>query len=154
MDDDFPYIEIPKGIEVFIGEKDEGTRIYRAEGPESHCEAWFNALSEAFGGMVSPGGVQMFAPVSRAAVYKRIKEGRLTAFYFYVTKEKRGIFLKKKSVRENPYIYVPSSEAKAWAEELEERMVRLGHVTEEELEEARPDWYGKFLNWRKRNRKK
>ena len=154
MDKDFPYVEISKEIASFIGDLDEGTRIYSTEGPESHCEAWFNALSEAFGGLISPGGVQMFAPVSRAGVHKRIKEGRLTAFYFYVTKEKRGIFLKKKSVRENPYIYIPSSEARAWGKELEERMVRLGHVSEEELEEARPDWYGRFLNWRKRNRKK
>ena len=154
MEEKFPYVKITKDMYNFLGEKVEGTRIYRAQGPESHCEAWFNALSEAFGGMVSPGGVQMFAPVSRAGVHKRIKEGRLTAFYFYVTKEKRGIFLKKKSVRENPYIYIPSSEAKAWAEEHEERMVRLGYVSEEQLEESRPDWYGKFLNWRKRNRKK
>ena len=56
-----------------------------------------------------------------------------------------GIFSKKKSVRENPYIYIPSSEAQAWGKELEERMVRLGHVSEEELEEARPDWYRRFL---------
>ena len=154
MEEKFPYVKITKDMYNFLGEKVEGTRIYRAQGPESHCEAWFNALSEAFGAMVSPGGVQMFAPVSRAGVHKRIKEGRLTAFYFYVTKEKRGIFLKKKSVRENPYIYIPSLEAKAWAEEHEERMVRLGHVSEEQLEESRPDWIGKFTNWSKRNRNK
>ena len=74
MEEEFPYVEIPKGVTAFIGEVDEGTRIYRTEGPESHCEAWFNALSEAFGGLISPGGVQMFAPVSRAGVHKRIKE--------------------------------------------------------------------------------
>ncbi len=154
MDQDFPYVEIPKGIEPFIGEVDEGTRIYRIKGPESHCEAWFNAISEAFGSVISPGGVQMFAPVSRAGVHKRLKEGRLTAFCFHVTSQKRGIFRNKQSTRQNPYIYIPATEAKAWGKELEERMLRLGHITKEEIEGARPDWHGRFLNWSRRNRKK
>jgi len=30
---------------------------------------------------ISPAGVTMFVPVQRAAVHKRIKEGKLTAFF-------------------------------------------------------------------------
>lgn len=90
----------------------------------------------------------MFAPVTRAAVNKRIKEGKLTAFFFYVTKERAGIlFGKPRKARELAYGYVPVSELKEWATRLEERIKRLGKVTSEELEGNKPDWSDDFLNW-------
>ncbi|MGK0188647.1 MAG: hypothetical protein ACI9R3_004458 [Verrucomicrobiales bacterium] len=40
------------------------------------------------------------------------------------------------------------SEAKAWGKELEERAVRLGYLSREEIEGAKPDWHGEFWDWR------
>src|SRR5205085_9763936 len=40
--------------------------------------AWFELLTEIIEPSVSPGGVGMYCPASRAAVYKRIKEGKLS----------------------------------------------------------------------------
>ena len=82
----------------------------------------------------------MYCPVSRAAVYKRIKEGKLSIFLFHVTHRKTTLFGKNKILRDNPYGYVPVSEARAWRLELEARAVRQGLITEEELEGAKPDW--------------
>ena len=92
----------------------------------------------------------MYCPASRAAVYKRIQEGRLSIFLFHVTYRKTTLFGKNKILRENPYGYVPVSEARAWRRELEERAVRLGVITDEELEGAKPDWHGEFLQWKGR----
>jgi len=40
------------------------------------------------------------------------------------------------------------TEARAWRDELEERAVKQGSITEKELEGAKPDWAGSFLQWR------
>lgn len=89
----------------------------------------------------------MFAPVSRAAVHKRVKEGKLTAFCFYITSTRKSLFGKQRTSRETPFVYIPVAELKLWAEELEERMVRLGRVTKEEIEGDKPDWEGEFWEW-------
>lgn len=149
----FPYLDVPPEALPIVGEPDIDNRIHRAEGTENEIAAWFDVISEIGGQMVSPGGVGMFAPVSRAAVHKRLKEGRLTVFLFHIKKTKKGLFGKKKTIRESPYGYIPVSEAKAWGQEIEERMVRLGHLTREELEGEKPDWDGKFLNWNDKTRR-
>jgi hypothetical protein len=90
----------------------------------------------------------MYCPVSRAAVYKRIKEGKLSIFLFHITHRKTTLFGKNKILRDNPYGYIPASEARAWRQELEERAVKQGVITEEDLEGAKPDWAGDFLQWK------
>ena len=82
--------------------------------------------------------------------YKRIKEGKLSIFLFHVTHRKTTLFGKNRILRDNPYGYIPASEARAWRRELEERAVKQGVITEEELEGAKPDWHGEFLQWRNR----
>ena len=89
----------------------------------------------------------MYCPVSRAAVYKRIKEGKLSIFLFHVTHRKTTLFGKTKTLRASPYGYVPICEAQAWRKELEERAVRQGMITQEDLEGSKPDWHGEFLQW-------
>lgn len=92
----------------------------------------------------------MYCPVSRAAVYKRIQEGKLSIFLFHVTHRTTTLFGKNRILRDNPYGYIPVSEARAWRRELEERALKQGVITEEELEGAKPDWHGEFLQWRNR----
>lgn len=153
MATDFPFVEIPTEALPFIGERDGETHVYRKDGPQEESAAWFDALHEIIGPSVSPGGVGMYCPVSRAAVYKRIKEGKLSLFLFHVTRRKTALFGGKKVVREMPYGYIPVSEVRAWRNELEERAIAQGNVTREELEGAKPDWHGDFLDWQSRWRK-
>ena len=40
------------------------------------------------------------------------------------------------------------SEAKAWRQELKQRAIEQGRITQEKLEGAKPDWHGEFLQWR------
>lgn len=54
----------------------------RHSGSHEEAGAWFERLTELEGSTVSPGGVGMVCPVSRAAVHKRLKEGRMTLFLF------------------------------------------------------------------------
>jgi hypothetical protein len=71
---------------------------------------------------MSPGGVSGYVKVSRPAVHKRLKEGRLTGFFFHQVTD--GRFFKDRKRLEDggrPYIYMPVVEARAWAQQLKER---------------------------------
>ncbi len=92
METDHGLLIIPPELLPVIGEPDEGTRLYRKEGDEDEKGFWFDALTEVFGSLVSPGGVALYAPVSRAAVHKRLKEGRMTAFCYHVKRTRKGFF--------------------------------------------------------------
>jgi hypothetical protein len=153
METEFPFVAVPEEVLPVVGRVVPGTRIYEKKGPEEECGPWYEVIDELFGPCVSPGGVAMYCPVTRAAVHKRIKEGRITVFLYHVTERKIGLFGSKEVVRESPYTYIPVSEIKAWKKELEERAISQGRVTREELEGTRPDWEGSFLDWRSRWRK-
>ncbi|MDQ6912156.1 MAG: hypothetical protein M3128_04710 [Verrucomicrobiota bacterium] len=148
MQTDFPFVAIPEGLYPIVGAPEPGTHIYRRDGSQEESAVWFDLVTELIGPSVSPGGVGMYCPVSRAAVYKRIQEGKLSIFLFHVTHRKTTLFGKNKILRDNPYGYIPVSEARAWRRELEARAVRQGFITEEELEGTKPDWHGKFLDWK------
>jgi hypothetical protein len=83
---EFPFIEVPEDLRKIVGEPTPGTRAYRREGTHAECGQWIEDLGLHYKGDVgiSPAGVTMFVPVQRAAVHKRIKEGKLTAFFFYI----------------------------------------------------------------------
>jgi len=89
----------------------------------------------------------MYAPVSRAAVHKRLKEGKLTGFFFHVTHRRRNFFGLDLSTRELAIGFIPVSECKAWRAELEQRAIAQGLITEKELLGDKPDWHGSFLQW-------
>jgi hypothetical protein len=78
-------------------------------------------------------------------VYKRLKEGNLTAFCFHVVKAERSLFGCQKKLKERPYVYVAVSECKAWGQDLRARPDRK----EAYLEAAggeKPDHEGEFLD--------
>jgi len=125
----FPFIEVPKELHEIVGEPTPGTRAYRREGTHAQCGEWFEVLGEYYKGDVglSTNGVILFVPVSRAGVHKRIKEGKLTAFFFYVTGEETTLFGAKRKAKQRPYIAVSVSECKAWAAEIKRK---VGYVDE------------------------
>jgi hypothetical protein len=123
METGFPYLTVPEKLRPIIGDADPGTRIYRQEGSDEDVGRWFDKLGECFpdDNFVSPGGVSMYVPVSRAGVHKRLKEGKLTIFMFHVVEQKRTLFGYQKKLKQRPYGFIPVSECKAWAEELAAR---------------------------------
>jgi hypothetical protein len=130
---EFPFIEVPKDLRRIVGEPTPGTRAYRREGTHAECGQWIEDLGLHYKGDVgiSPAGVTMFVPVQRAAVHKRIKEGKLTAFFFYITHVESTFFGTKRKVKMRPYILLSLSECKAWVAEMKRRM---GYV--DELDES------------------
>ncbi len=135
MPSDFPFVKIPSDQLHHFGKRDPETRVYRREGTQEECAEWFDKVMELAGHAVSPGGVCMYAHVSRAAVYKAINEGRLTAFGFHLVTESRSVFGFKRKIRENPYVYVPVSEAKAWGDIISEKVKARTLTRDEE-----PGW--------------
>ena len=123
MSTEFPYLQVTTAErKKLVGKPDQGTRIYRREGTYKESGEWCVAIDEVFDEQyVSPGGVCMFAPVSRAAVHKRMKEGRLTAFCFHVIHDEKTFFGKVRKAKATPFVFIPVSECKAWAKELAEK---------------------------------
>ncbi|HWR59591.1 MAG TPA: hypothetical protein VN328_11950 [Thermodesulfovibrionales bacterium] len=154
VDKNFPFVVIPDDLRQSLGKQDPGTRVFRAYGSEEDCKKWFESVLKICRGegSVSPGGVSMYAGVSRPAVHKRLKEGRLTGFFFYLL-EGGKLFKDRKKISEGgrPYIYIPVSESKAWAEELKRRPSRM-ETQDEEV--SRDDVKGTIMKaprgWRKR----
>ena len=128
---EFPFVEVPKDLRKIVGEPTPGTRAYRREGTHAECGQWIEDLGLHYKGDVgiSPAGVTMFVPVQRAAVHKRIKEGKLTAFFFYITHVESTFFGTKRKVKLRPYILLSMSECKAWVVEMKRRM---GYVDEQD----------------------
>jgi hypothetical protein len=122
---DFPFVNISKEFEQLAGVADEGTRIFRAQGSHASMREWFDALCEHIGPCVSPGGAAVYAGVSRAGVYKRMKAGGLTAFCFHIVGKKKTLFGGEKILKQLPLVYIPVAECKAWGAQLEERAARL-----------------------------
>jgi hypothetical protein len=125
MTTNFAVVAVPEAFARLIGAADERTRIFRAEGNHADMREWFDALCEHIGPCVSPGGAAVYAGVSRAGVYKRMKAGGLTAFCFHITGKKKTLFGGEKTLKQLPLVYIPVAECKAWGAELEERAARL-----------------------------
>src|SRR5438132_13905019 len=121
----FVFVAIPEELVRLIGAADEGTRIFRVEGSHAEMRRWFDALCEHIGPCVSPGGAAVYARVSRAGVYKRMKARGVTAFCFHITGKKKTLFGGEKTLKQLPLVYIPVAECKAWGAELEERASRL-----------------------------
>lgn len=116
---------IPSAFEHLIGSPTAGTRIYRTEGDHSHMRRWFDGLCQHIGPCISPGAAALYTRVSRAAVYKRMKAGGLTAFCFKITSASRTASRSEKRLKEFPLIYIPVEECKAWSDDLDLRTARM-----------------------------
>lgn len=138
------FVTIPPELLPIVGEPDEGTRLFRREGSSEECAEWLKAIMHKLGPCVSPGGVSMYAPVSRAGVHKRLRSGKMTAFLFHMTRRETTFFGMDRKLKEQPYVYIPVSECEAWAEELkrrcDDRQAQLDAAGGE-----KPDWEGDFL---------
>jgi hypothetical protein len=122
MSSEFPFLKVMPEMKSLVGKRQPGTRIYRREGTYEEAGQQSVALDEVFNdSFVSPGGVIMFVPVSRAAFYKRMNEGRLTVFCFHVVKDEKTFFGKVRKAKSTPFVWIPVSELQAWAKEIKEK---------------------------------
>ena len=145
-------IVIPPEIEhVFGAVKRPNTRMYYREGTPAEYRVWTEAVFDVTRGAVSPGGASMFGGISRASVHNRMEDGKLTAFFFEL---KKGVKTGITEGRGNPYIYVPISELKAWAEEIKARGIKKKKLTPEQAEPPKASWVRDFLAWKKKWEKK
>jgi hypothetical protein len=123
MATEFPYLQMttPERKKL-VGKPDKGTRIYRREGTYKESGEWCVAMDEVFDDkFVSSGGVGMFVPVSRAAVHKRMKEGRMTALCFHVVHDEKTFFGNVRKAKATPFVFIPVSECMTWAKEIAEK---------------------------------
>jgi hypothetical protein len=127
-----------------LGKPQPGSRHYKREGTQEEVGHWYDVLSTAVGPTVSPGGVRMFVPVTRAAIHERIDRGRLSLFEFDVVTRRTNLFGMSKAVQERPYTFVPVSECRQWREEIEQRAIARG-MKPEEITKAKPDWLENFV---------
>ena len=146
MATDFPYLQMttPERKKL-VGKQQKGTRMYRREGTFKESGEWCVAMDKEFDDQfVSPGGVCMFVPVSRAAVHKRMQEGRLTALFFHVVHDEKTFFGNVRKAKASPFVYIPVSECKAWAKEIEEKRgpvetIDASHASQEFIEKDPED---------------
>jgi hypothetical protein len=138
MAKDFPFVKIPPELSKVIGKATPGTRVFRREGSQKESGHWFDVIMRHMEeGCVSPGGVAMYVPVSRAAFHHRLKNGLLTVFTFYVVEDEKSFFGTTRKRKIRPYVYIPVSECKAWAEELKRRQgIPDEPTTEKEIGDA------------------
>lgn len=144
MSTESEFATIPPELLPIVGVPDEGTRLFRREGSTEECSVWLESIMEKVGPCVSPGGVSMYAPVSRAGVHKRLRAGKMTAFLFHMTRRETSFFGMERTLKQQPYVYIPVSECKAWAEELKRRCDDRQAQTDAAGGE-KPDWHGDFL---------
>lgn len=120
----FPFLEIPENLKNIIGVPDPGTRLYRAYGSEDDCRKWMDTVFDLCSGdgCTSPGGAAGYAKVTRPGVHKKLKTGGLTGFVYHITQDSI-LFKGKKKLSANAffYCYIPRSELRAWADELEKK---------------------------------
>ena len=119
------YINVSRGLARVCGKRDEGTRIHRRTGDVDAFQMWYEAVCERVEGGVLPfTWVPRYVRVSRTAVHKRVKEGRLTAFLFEF--DVAGLRRVLDGRAKNQYVLVPLTEVKAWAANMEDRRERSG----------------------------
>ena len=114
-------IAVQRRLPPELGERQPSAHVYRRFGRRADFPRWFDLVCEVCEpeGVLSPGAVGLYVGVTRAAVHKRLKEGRLTAFQFYVVET--GTARQPERDLGRPYTYVPLAECRAWAQVLKRR---------------------------------
>ena len=112
-------LTVTQELEAVVGNPDKGTRFHMRRGSYVECGRWFQDLHRLTNDLfIPPGGIGMFVPVSRAAINKRLREGRLTAFGFQIVEKQKSCFGTERPGKSRPFIYIPVSECRLWAAEL------------------------------------
>ena len=122
MRTEIQHVEVPASLSKEVGRVRRGTRSYYREGDLTEAFGWYKALKEHYGA-ISPGDVSLLVGVSRNAVYKRIKQGRLTAF-FYTLRKRQAVFRVRRgdlaqditvgNLHPRVQCFIPFAECESW----------------------------------------
>lgn len=143
-------MEVPSRFLTDVGIPRPDTRIHRRYGAPEDFEGWFEVVREicAPEGALSPGGVGLYARVSRTALHKRIKEGRLTAFLFYLDADaSHSGASQTPPVAGRPFTLIPVRECRAWVALLKARR-GVGPRPEKPTRRPRPTRVDDSPSWR------
>jgi hypothetical protein len=126
MKSEFPFVTVPDTPGNIVGTPDTGTKLYNAYLWREQYHDWFLAVDQICQqrGVLAPVAAADFIQVSRVAVHKRLKEGRLTGFMFHrVTKTNHLADGKIEYETEGqPICFIPLVECLAWADEIAPRV--------------------------------
>ncbi len=134
------YIEISPALHPYVGELKPGTRIFQRNGSQEEAGRWYDAVTAAVGPTISLGAVHLYCPVSRSALHERVKKGKLTVFEFTVTERRTNFLGQNKTIKKDPFSYVPVSECRSWRKDIEERAKEKG-MTAADIAEANSSRY-------------
>lgn len=146
-----PIAKSCEELEPVIGRAKPGTRMFRKAGSESEARFWYEAITKIAGPCVSPSGLNLYVPVSRSALHKRLHEGKLTAFYFDVVRADNQFTGLHGNKRKTAYCYMPVSECKAWRQEIAERLEKRGVISPDVDAQETPEWAKWFDDWIRKN---
>jgi hypothetical protein len=138
------FVEVSDDLYPILGKPEKGKRYFKRKGAQEEVGHWYDVLSATVGPTVSPGGVRMYVPVTRAAIHERIERGRLSMFEFDVVRRVTNLFGTSKAVQERPYSFVPVTECRGWRAEIEDRAKARG-IKPEDIDKAKPGWLDDFL---------
>ncbi len=113
-------IRIPKELHVAFGSPSPNSpTVYQKEGGVNHAQDWYRALRQVVGDVVALPSVSLFVPVSRNAIHKRVKQGKLSCFKFKISEGDPDVSASLN--RERPHAFVPVIECKLWYQEFHDR---------------------------------
>lgn len=143
-------VDVPSEMLPIVGSIDPNgiARSYSQTGPFEEMSLWYDAITEYFGSMITPGEVWMYCPVTRDAVYKAIEKGSLTSFSYEVEGYRADSWEKKKRHKKEKLIYVPLVEVRNWRSSIEKRHLSLGKISKEASVISNfPKEYQKYWEW-------
>ncbi len=134
------YIEISPDLHPYVGEIKPGTRTHQRSGSQEEAGRWYDAVTAAVGPTISLGAVHLYCPVSRSALHERVERGKLTVFEFTVTERRTNFLGQNKTIKKEPFCYVPVSECRSWRKDIEARALEKG-MTAADIAEANSSRY-------------
>lgn len=137
-------ISIPSKLHVAFGEPGSTTpNVFEQEGDVWHALSWFNVLRKVVGEVVALPTVSLLVPVSRNAIHKRIKEGKLSVFKYTVIESGEGV--SESLNRGRPHAFVPVLECKLWFQDMHDRTVAREGGESEDIMLLDDDGYASTL---------
>jgi len=147
-------LKIPFEIGPVIGHPlTDRNRHYKRFGPMEEVSCWFDAISEYFGPMLTPGQVLMYCPLTRNAVYKAMESNCLTVFEYEVDGFRSDLWKAKDQKKSAKYTFIPLVEVREWRRDLERRYEVEKHLADlkikpkEMVSSNYPKEYLKFWEW-------
>lgn len=146
---DIEYVVFPRSVVHLFGQRAPGYRIYSRSGGIDDYRSWVHALAEHVGLVLSSGEAATYLGITRAAVWRRMNQGKLTTFNFYLAPIEVNGDLVVKSLD----ACVPLKELRQWHDFRQARKDELERLDREEEEQERAEDQRRVLEEEERERR-